>query len=151
MPMTLHQQGQLTVARDSEGRVIEKAVGSIQKRSTWRSLLRKMTDNGAELYGIMLEIARGKPFTARLEDGRESEPIVPTPAVRLAAAKELVEFLHGKAVPQHLALQAEEEAQRVEQMQAMTDDQLWAIVHDKAENFIEGGTVDDPSAKHDHE
>ena len=123
--MPIEHRGSFVVLRDASGRDVEKVLDRGEStRETWRQMLRKMTDNGIEQFTILREISRGTPFVARLPDGRETEPQVPTLETQRQAAKDLIEFMHGKAVAQTEVMKAEEEAQAMEQIRALSDEEL---------------------------
>lgn len=79
----------------------------------------------------MLDIAEGRTWRPTwTEDGVEhvGEPVCPTTADRLAAARELGHMLFGKPVAQTEASQAESDAREVEAARALTDAELEARV-----------------------
>lgn len=118
------QQGAYVLVRDETGKLITRVLGNISDKATPRALLRKLTNNGADLYVRLHDIAMGKPHIVQLADGSTSEPIVPTIETQRAATKDLIEFLHGKAVAQTEVREAEEQAQQMEQIQALSDEEL---------------------------
>ena len=86
---------------------------------------------GERLWAIMLEIAEGKAWRPTwVENGIEhiGEPVIPSSADRLAAARELGHMLFGKPVPQTEASQAEADARELEAARALTDSELEARV-----------------------
>lgn len=102
-------------------------------RKTWRETLRNRVGPGGErLWEVMLEIAEGRAWKPvwRDESGVEhvGEPIAPTTADRLSAARELAHMLYGKPVPQTEASRAEEDARQLEDVRALTDAELEARV-----------------------
>lgn len=124
------------VLRDEQGRTITKLISSDKPKETARAAVRRVTNNGVDLYLRLYDIATGKPHIYREYDAngkvlRESQPVLPSIESQRAAAKDLIEFLHGKAVPQTDVVQAEEQQVALDQLQAMSDDQLWAIASAK--------------------
>jgi hypothetical protein len=101
-------------------------------KKTWREALRNhVGPSGERLWAIMLEIAEGRAWRPTwLENGVEhvGEPIAPSSADRLAAAKELAHMLFGKPVAQTEASQAEQDARELEAARALTDAELEARV-----------------------
>lgn len=113
--------------------------GPIKAREkTWRAQLRELTGNGQRLFQTLYNLSEGQPIVHRLPDGRTSEPIVPSPEVMRGAATDLLHMLHGKPVAQTEVTKAEEDAGRMLQVQAMSDEELLRI--------IEGGEVVDAEA-----
>lgn len=139
------QVGGLVVVRNEEGRATHKVVArGLPPRQTARAALRAMTNNGLDLYARLVDIANGKPHVFRYEkDGREfeSEVLVPSLDLQRQTAKDLLEFLHGKAVPQTELVAAEEQQQQMEQMAALSDEQLLAIISKKRKELA--GDSDD--------
>lgn len=124
------------VLRDEQGKTITKLIASDKPKETARAAVRRVTNNGVDLYLRLYDIAMGKPHIYREHDAsgkvlRESQPVLPSIESQRAAAKDLIEFLHGKAVPQTDVVQAEEQQVALDQLQAMSDDQLWAIASAK--------------------
>ena len=118
-------QGGKLVERDEKGRVVNAVViPTIPSVKNWRKFAREMTDNGVALLMRLNDLAHGKPFRATLDDGTTSEWEVPTLETQRAAAKDLFEFLNGKAVAQTEVLAAEKQADDVEQYRALSDEQL---------------------------
>lgn len=102
-------------------------------RKTWREALRNQVGPAGErLWAIMLEIAEGQTWrpTYRDEGGIQvvGEPVTPTSADRLAAARELSHMLFGKPVPQTEASKAEDDARSLEAARSLTDAELEARV-----------------------
>lgn len=123
----VRQEGARLVERDESGRIkrVSSAVDPLLKpKQNWRRLLREMTNDGAEPAIRLVELSRGKPFRAELEDGRYSDWEVPTLETQRQAAKDLVEFLNGKAVPQTDLLKAEMQEEDLAQYRALSDEQL---------------------------
>lgn len=86
-----------------------------------------------QIWAWMVEMARGQPVVPKLEDGRQGPPIVPTAETVLAARRYLCDAYYGKPVPQTEVVAAELAGQDVEQLQAMSDDQ----VRELAAKFLE--------------
>lgn len=124
-PSTLEKQGNRLVSRDAEGR-IEKATSpvTVAKPKNWRKATRELTNNGLDLIQRLYDLAMGSPHRAVLEDGQYTEWEVPGLETQRAAAKDLLEFLHGKAVAQTEVLKAAKESEEVEKYQALSDDAL---------------------------
>lgn len=116
--------------RDAKGNRLARAARQETERKSWRSLLRELTNNGVEQFTILRELSLGTPLVATLPNGKESDPVVPSAEVRRAAARDLLEFLHGKPVAQTEVAHAEAENRLLEQVQALTDAELEARVRD---------------------
>lgn len=131
------QFGSLVILRDESGKAIHKVLGGdgVKPKVTARAALRKLTNNGLDLYLRLYDISMGKAHVVKLDDGRETEPMVPSIDVQRQAAKDLIEFMHGKAVAQTEIIKADEQHAEQEQLQAMSDDQLWALVHNKTKEL----------------
>jgi hypothetical protein len=99
-------------------------VPSTIKSETWRSAMRRLTKDGAELHQVLYNLAMGSVQVVELPDGRVSEPIIPSPEVRRAAAVDLLHMLHGKPVAQTEVVKAEQEAEDAKQYAALSDEQL---------------------------
>lgn len=126
----LSKEGKHAVLRDSAGNVVTRVRSKGSEREDWRSILRRMTNNGQDQFTRIIEIAGGQPFVASLPDGRTSEPIVPPIMAQLQAAQFLLEMQHGKAVAQTEMRKAEAETRLVEQFRALSDAELKARVID---------------------
>jgi hypothetical protein len=90
----------------------------------WRSHLRAITRGGSDLVSIIVDLARGVPHEVVLPNGTITQPQVPPPAVRLAAAVFLHEQLNGKAVTQDRVVHAEVAAQGHAAYLSLSDDEL---------------------------
>lgn len=113
--------------RDSKGNLAGKAlVEGDRKKDTIQAIIRRLTNDGEDVIVNIVKIAHGIPLVARLPDGRESEPILPTASVQLEANKWLAEQLGGKAVPQNEVARTQEESKLLEQIRALSDDELAA-------------------------
>ena len=94
------------------------------KPDTWRSSLRKIVGDDGKLWRIMLELAEGRAYRPVLPDGTEGPPIVPSPEIRLRATVELADRLYGKAVSATEQVQAEQAANDLEAIRALSDGEL---------------------------
>jgi hypothetical protein len=92
----------------------------------WRRQVRHMTNNGIDGFKVLINLMNGVPQKVTLPDGTESEWIIPTMEVQRQSAKDIIEFINGKAVTQSEVLKAEKEADDVAQYQAMSDEALQA-------------------------
>jgi hypothetical protein len=120
-------QGEVLVERDSEGTITRKASPperGMPALPNWRRQVRQMTNNGLDAYRVLINIMNGQPQKIQLPDGRESDWVVPTIETQRAAAKDIAEFLNGKAVAQTEVMKAEMEAEDTEQYRALSDDAL---------------------------
>lgn len=124
-PSTVERQANRLVKRSPTGS-IEKATTPVvlNKPVNWRKATRELTNNGLDLIKRLYDISQGAPYRAVLEDGKYTEWEVPTIETQRAAAKDLFEFLHGKAVAQTEVLKAAKESEEVEKYQALSDDAL---------------------------
>lgn len=125
--------GAYIVLRDETGRIVEKAAAPksnapVHVNKSWRSLLSKLTNNGLEQFSILRELSLGTPFSVTLPDGTVSEPTLPSAETRRAASRDLLEFLHGRPVTQTEVAHAEAESRLLEQVQALSDEELMARV-----------------------
>lgn len=132
MLKVLNRQGNAMVVRDADQPTRPVVAAQIlpkdAARKTWRSFLKRLTNNGEDLFANIHNIAQGQPFSVTLPDGTMSEPRIPTPEVRLQANMHLLEFLFGKAVAQTEVVKAEEQSQEIAQIEAMSDADLKALV-----------------------
>ncbi len=104
-----------------------------RSQASFRDAIRKRVgDDGGKLWDTLADIAEGKPWCAEIQlpNGQiaRSEPQIPTTSDRRHAAVALGEFLFGKAVPQTEVLKAEEAAQELAEVRALTDEELHAKV-----------------------
>jgi hypothetical protein len=119
------------------------------KRETWRGVMRRLTNDGKDVMEVLYNLAMGNVLVAQLPDGRVSEPMVPSPEVRRAAAVDLLHMLHGKPVAQTEVVKAEQEAEDVAQYAALSDEQLEELLAEagwkKAEQkrLAASGVLDD--------
>ncbi len=114
------------ILRNARGALIKGTghlPGAGRKIENWRHWLRTKTNNGSELHEILLELARGKPKTVELLDGRQTV-IIPTAETMARCAIHLDEMLHGKAVTQNEQQRAEREAGAMAAVQALSDEVL---------------------------
>lgn len=122
----LKKEGKWTVLRDSAGNLVTKTITKKSERENWRSIMRKLTDGGQMPMRVAVEMAEGRPFVAKLEDGTMSEPVTPNASIRLVAAQWLHEQMYGKAVVQTEVTKAEAETRLQAQVQALSDEELQA-------------------------
>jgi hypothetical protein len=119
------------------------------KRETWRGVMRRLTNDGKDVMEVLYNLAMGNVLVAQLPDGRVSEPIVPSPEVRRAAAVDLLHMLHGKPVAQTEVVKAEQEAEDVAQYAALSDDELERLLKEagwkkaEAKRLAASGVLDD--------
>lgn len=126
--LKLSRQGDRVVARDENGKVVGSSIVTRDAtKRTWRRLLKEMTHDGADVMTVLHNLAMGHAYTA-VHDGKETEPIVPSPEVRRAAAMDLLTFLHGKPVAQTEVAKADEVAEEMVQYSAMSETELRRIV-----------------------
>lgn len=129
-------QGEVLVERDEQGLVTRKAPAPEPKMpvlANVRRQVRHMTRGGLDAYQVLINIMSGHPQKVKLPDGTESDWIVPTIETQRAAAKDIIEFLDGKAVAQTEVMKAEKEGEDVDQYRAMSDEAL----REAATSFLE--------------
>ncbi len=132
MDWMLKRQGNKLVLRgkdglplkDEDGKPRAVVVPKDASPATWRAKLRRLTKDGDLLDEILLSLAGGAAYQAQLPDGRVSDPIVPSPEVRRAAAVDLLHMLRGKPVPQTEVTKSEEESEKMKRMSAYSDEAL---------------------------
>ena len=128
----MKKEGPFAVVRDSSGRIAHRQLDQGNPKKNWRHFARLSTNNGLDLFEVMVKIARGEPLQSEmtLPTGEvvQTAPQVPPPAVQLAAAKEVFEFIHGKAVAATEVIRAEEETQQLERLRAMSDMELMLML-----------------------
>lgn len=154
MGFKAEQRGDLVVIRDEDGNVVHRYYGrSTDTKKTLREYVKQVTNNCFEQVDRLVSISRGEAHIAKLPDGRESEPVVPTIEAQRQAAKDLIELTHGKAVAQTEVVKAEAEAQLAEQVRALSDEELEARVRAalsaKANQKELPSSVDSPPAEPD--
>lgn len=111
--------------RDSKGNLVAHAVEKTSKKESLRSIIGRLTGNGETLILNMVRLANFTPIAIKLPDGTElAEPLVPTPAVALEANKWLAEQYGGKAVTQNEVDRTATENAIVEQLRALSDEEL---------------------------
>lgn len=111
--------------RDSKGNLVAKAIEKTNKKETVRSIIGRMTNNGEALLLNMLKLANFTPITVKGADGTElAEPLVATPAVALEANKWLLEQFAGKAIAQNEVDRSAAESAIIDQLRALSDDEL---------------------------
>jgi hypothetical protein len=126
------RQGQLVVARADDGSIVRNSHGEQLAavlppragKETMRRAINRLTNGGEDLVLRMLNFSAGVPIKIPGVDGKETEPIVPTAEVMLAATKDLLDRGWGKAVAQTEVVKAELEAEDAAQYAAMSDDAL---------------------------
>lgn len=98
---------------------------------TWRRALYRLTNGGQDMQLALIDLMHGNAYTPKVFDkhGREKEgvscePIIPSAEVRRAAAMNLHEMLHGKAVAETEVIASEREAEKKMQLESMSDAQL---------------------------
>lgn len=144
----IKRQGNHVVLRE------EKKVGGVSKAvvrahavvqaadtrpETWRKALGKLTNGGRDMQLVLIDLMHGNAYQPQILDasgnptGKVTDIIVPTPEVRRAAAMNLHEMLHGKAVAETEVRAAEAEASKKLQLESMSDAEL--------EKYIEGEYV----------
>ena len=131
-------QGDTIITRDVNHRPIRVLSLPTKSKASWRDALRRLTNDGQDLYEVLYNLAMGVPHIATLPDGRQTEPTVPTFEVRRAAAVDLIQFLHGKAVAQSEVSKAEADARIAQQVGAMSDGELLKIIEGSYKTLSEG-------------
>ena len=92
------------------------------KSATWRSYVRaRVGESGERIFDTLIELMEGNPVAQRTADGRFVDPIIPTPAVRLDAAKHLSETVFGRAASQTEQVAAEGAEAEREAIRALSD------------------------------
>lgn len=109
-----------------------------QDEQTWRRTLKKLTNDGKSLYERAFRIAMGEVMVSASEyidpvTGEKmyfkGEPQVASLDLQERTIKDLHEMMHGKAVPETEVTLAEKEAEKQQALEAMTDEQLRAIIN----------------------
>lgn len=106
---------------------ITRIVATRGKPETWRQELRRLVPR-ERLWRILYELAEGHAYRPILPDGTEGLPVVPSPEIRLRAATDLADRLYGKAVTATEQLAAENAANDLEAIRALSDGELEAKV-----------------------
>lgn len=148
------RQGNSVVVReevliDGVPKSIVKAHAVVQRATTrpetWRKALAKLTNHGEAMQVVLIDLMHGNAYTPRIydKDGKEKpgvscEPIIPSPEVRRAAAMNLHEMLHGKAVAETEVIASEREAEKKVQLESMSDAQLQSYI-DGEYKTLDGG------------
>ena len=128
--LPLKKQGDVLVQRDNEGKVVAKALSKVARGvpiplETWRKTLSRLTNGGEDILVALIDLAQGNPFVPPpLSDGRQFEPIIPSPEVRRAALMNLHEMLRGKSVAETEVRAAEDEASKKLQLESLSTEQL---------------------------
>ncbi len=127
------RQGAHIVARANDGSIVRNPITGEQVRAvlpsragkeTVRRALHRLTNGGEDLVLRMLNLSAGVPIEVPTVNGKQTDPIIPTAEVMMAATKDLLDRGWGKAVAQTEVLKAELEAEDASMYAAMTDDQL---------------------------
>lgn len=122
------KSGPFAVLRDAEGRIVHKQLDKGSPKRNWKHYARLRTNDGADMLDVMVAIARGEPFQAEftLPTGEKmlSEPQVPNATQRHTAAKDVFEFIHGKAPVATEVVKADDEAETASRLRAMSDEEL---------------------------
>ena len=128
-------QGDRLVERDEKNEVVKRSTPgfNMPPLRNWRRQVRQMTDDGLDAYKVLINIMNGHPQKVKMPDGSESDWIIPSVETQRAAAKDIAEFLHGKAVAQTEVMKAEKENEDVMQYQALSD----ADLREAASRFLE--------------
>jgi hypothetical protein len=112
---------------------------------TWRRALSKLTEGGKDMQLVLIDLMHGNAYTPRVfdKDGKERlgvscEPIIPSAEVRRAAAMNLHEMLHGKAVAETEVVASEREAEKKLQLESMSDAQLQQYIDGEYELLQSG-------------
>jgi hypothetical protein len=117
-------QGPVLVKRDENNRVVGRATMPAMMRPNlthWRKLARDCTDNGMDMLRVLINIANGHPQKTKLPDGTESDWVVPSIETQRTAAKDVFEFMHGKAVAATEMMKVEQDAEDLAQYTALSD------------------------------
>ena len=121
----------VVVVSNEQGEPLARVLMKGDQKKTALAIMRQLTNNGLDLYLRLHDIGMGKAHVVKLPDGRETAPMVPSFDTQRQALKELIEFMHGKAVPQTEVVKAMQQQSEAEQISALTEDQLWRIVSEK--------------------
>jgi hypothetical protein len=128
----MKKEGPFAVVRDKDGRVVHRQMDQKGHRKNWRHWARLVTNDGLNQFEKMVAIAEGRAFQTEitLPTGEKvlSEPMVPPLSVQKEAAKDVFEFLHGKAVAATEVVKAEEEAKELERIRSMSDAELYRLL-----------------------
>lgn len=128
----MKKEGPFAIIRDKDGRVVHRQLDQKGPKKNWRQYARLMTNDGLDMFQKMVSIARGEAFQTEivLPTGEKmlSEPMIPPISVQKEAAKDVFEFLHGKAVAATEVVKAEEEARELERVRAMSDQELYRLL-----------------------
>lgn len=146
----LFKQGRHLVTRAEDGSIVRNVDGTQQRalaptrteelaaaprerKQTWRRNLARLTNNGADAHETLVRLMRGEvhmpvgrdPHTGATLRG---EPVTPSAEVMRAAAVNIHEMLHGKSVAETEVRAAEEEAEKRQQLEAMSEEELMRVV-----------------------
>ena len=145
----MKKDGPWAIVRDTDGRVAHRQLDQGGPRKNWKHFARLLTNNGMDMMEKMVRIARGESFqtTVTMPDGSTmlSEPLVPPMAVQHAAAKDVFELIHGKAVAATELVRAESEAEEMERIRSMTDAELMHLLERGTEDavLVEGSPAEE--------
>jgi hypothetical protein len=149
----IKRQGNTVVLRSGAepSKALVKAHAVVQRADarpdTWRKALGKLTNNGADIHLVLINLMHGNAYRPQVLDekgnptGQVMELVVPTPEVRRAASMNLHEMLHGKAVPETEVRIAEAEASKKVQLESMTDAELEKYIEGEYKLLPEGVTT----------
>jgi len=126
-------KGKNLVLRDESGRIVKNHNGAQvatleippNRKRTWRAAIRASVGNdGEELWALWLKLARGQPVRPKFGDLETADLLIPSFEVQRAAIRDLAEFAFGKPVAQTEVVKAEEQAEEMNQLEALSDAQL---------------------------
>lgn len=153
------RQGNSVVVReevliDGVPKSVVKAHTVVQRATarpeTWRKALAKLTNHGEAMQEVLIDLMHGNAYTPRVydKDGKEKlgvscEPIIPSPEVRRAAAMNLHEMLHGKAVAETEVVASEREAEKKIQLESMSDAQLQSYIDGEYRELSSGDSTEE--------
>ena len=135
-------------------RVVVRAHAIVQKADsrpeTWRRALSKLTNGGKDMQVALINIMHGNAYRPQIVDlegnptGQVTDLIIPTAEVRRAAAMNLHEMLHGKAVVETEVRVAEAEASTRLQLESMSDAELERFIEGEYQELAEGAPLANP-------
>lgn len=124
----IEKNGPFAVVRDSKGNIVHKQLDKGSKKENWKHVARLVTNNGMDMLEKLISIGRGEvqqtTFTLPTGETMLTEPLVPPISDQRQAAKDVFEFIHGKAVAATEVVRAESEAEQMARLQSMSDDEL---------------------------
>jgi hypothetical protein len=168
LPYKTARQGNNVVLReeklDASGvpRSVVKAHALVTRADTrpetWRRALAKLTNGGKDMQLVLIDLMHGNAYTPKVfdKDGKERigvscEPIIPSAEVRRAAAMNLHEMLHGKAVAETEVVASEREAEKKLQLESMSDAQLQLYIDGEYTLLTSGTETPDEGTPSDNE